>query len=392
MARKRRQHHDPDRRRLLRDSLALAGAVAVAGLAGLPPSARGAEAAGIVSDPHPALGRRLSRIAFGCCADESKPQPVWEPVLARHNDLFIFLGDNIYADTRDMELMRRKYAKLAAQPGFIRLRDSTPVVAMWDDHDFGENDAGGDFPMKDESRRIFLDFWQEPADSPRRERDGVYASYVFGPPGERVQVILPDLRYNRTAMTPMALQGADYEAWGRRQVAAGRPLPGPYVRNPDHAATMLGERQWQWLERQFDVPAEIRLFGSSVQVLADATGWEAWANFARDQDRLFDVIRRKRANGVVFLSGDIHYAELSKLDVNVPYPLWDLTSSGLTEEWRVPTPNANRASEVVADANFGWIDIDWKGAATTLSLGITDATGRRRMSWTLPLADFAVRA
>ncbi len=392
MTQKPPQDHDPARRRLLRDSLALAGGVAIAGLAGTAPPARAAADAGINSDPHSALGRRLSRIAFGCCADQDKPQPVWDPVLARNNDLFIFLGDNIYGDTRDMELMRRKYAQLAAQPGFARLRETTPLVAMWDDHDYGENDAGAEFPMKDESRRIFLDFWGEPPGSPRRDRDGVYAAYVFGPPGERVQVILPDLRFNRTAMTPMALQGRKYEAWGRKQVAAGRPLPGPYVRNPDHAATMLGERQWAWLERQFEVPAEVRLFGSSVQVLADATGWEAWANFARDQDRLFDLMRRKRANGLVFLSGDIHYAELSKLDVNVPYPLWDLTSGGLTEEWRLPTPNANRASEVVSDANFGWIDVDWQGAATTLTLGITDATGRQRLSWRLPLADLAVRA
>jgi alkaline phosphatase D len=192
-------------------------------------------------------------------------------------------------------------------------------------------------------------------------------------------------------MTPMPLQGADYEAWGRQRVAAGLPLPGPYLRNPDRAATMLGERQWSWLERQFEVPAEVRLLASSVQVLADATGWECWANFARDQDRLFDVIRRKRANGVLFLSGDIHYAELSRLDVNVPYPLWDLTSSGLTEEWRVPTPNANRASEVVSDANFGWIDIDWRGADTALAIGITDARGTTRMSWKIPLADLTVR-
>ena len=392
MAKKRPQDHDPGRRRLLEQSLALAGTAAVAGLAGGSASAHHADSASPVSDPHPTLGRRLSRIAFGCCADQDKPQPVWDAVLARPNDLFIFLGDNIYADTRDMAVMKAKYARLAANPGFAKLRETTPVVAMWDDHDFGENDGGSDYPMKDASRRIFLDFWQEPVDSPRRDRDGVYASYVFGPPGQRVQVLLPDLRYNRTAMTPMALQGADYEAWGRSRVAAGLPLPGPYVRNPDHTATMLGERQWQWLERQLEVPAEVRLFGSSVQVLADSTGWEAWANFARDQDRLFDLLRRKRANGVLFLSGDIHYAELSKLDVNVPYPLWDLTSSGLTEEWRVPTPNANRASEVVADANFGWIDIDWRGAATTLSLGITDATGRGRLSFTLPLAELTVPA
>jgi alkaline phosphatase D len=374
------QRHDPARRRLLRQSLALAGGAAIGSLA------RGA------TGPHPAPGRRLSRIAFGCCADQSKPQPVWEPVLARENDLFIFLGDNIYADTRDMAEMRLKYGQLAAQPGFARLRETTPLVAVWDDHDYGENDAGGDFPMKDASRRLFLDFWGEPADSPRRDRDGIYASWVFGPPGERVQVILPDLRYNRTAMTPLPLDTAGYDAWVKARLAAGQPAPGPYLRNPDPAATMLGERQWAWLERELEVPAEVRLFGSSVQVLADATGWEGWANFARDRERLFDVVRRKRANGLVFLSGDIHYAELSKLDVNVPYPLWDLTAGGLTEEWKVPTPNANRASEVVDDANFGTVDIDWKGAATTLTLGIVDTTGRARMSWSLPLAELAVRA
>jgi alkaline phosphatase D len=381
-----------NRRQLLRRSLALAGTAALGAFGVRPRAVSGATDALNGSDPHPALGRRLSRIGFGSCAEAGKPQPVWDPIHAREPDLFVFLGDNIYADTRDMAVMKAKYAELAAQPGFARLRASTPVVAMWDDHDFGENDAGGDYPMKDASRRIFLDFWNEPDDSPRRDRDGVYAAYVFGPPGERVQVILPDLRYNRAAMTPLELGGPAYDAWAEKRLAAGLPLPGPYVRNPDPQATMLGERQWQWLERQFDVPAEVRLFGSSVQVLADFTGWEAWANFARDQDRLFDVIRRKRANGVLFLSGDIHYAELSKRDVNLPYPMWDLTSSGLTEEWRVPTPNANRASEVVADANFGYVDIDWKGPATTLALGIVDATGKSRMSWSLPLASLRVPA
>jgi alkaline phosphatase D len=381
-----------NRRQLLERSLALAGSAALGGI-GVGPGVTSAATNPVSgSDPHPALGRRLSRIGFGSCAESGKPQPVWDPIHLRESDLFVFLGDNIYADTRDMSVMRAKYAELSAQPGFARLRASTPVVAMWDDHDYGENDAGADYPMKDASRRVFLDFWNEPAGSPRRDRDGVYAAYVFGPPGERVQLILPDLRYNRTAMTPMDLGGTTYEAWARKRVAEGLPLPGPYARNPDPQATMLGERQWRWLERQFEVPAEVRLFGSSVQVLADFTGWEAWANFARDQDRLFDVIRRKRANGVLFLSGDIHYAELSKCEVNLPYPMWDLTSSGLTEEWRVPTPNANRASEVVADANFGYVDIDWKGPATTLGLGIVDATGRTRMSWSLPLASLQVAA
>jgi alkaline phosphatase D len=383
-----RKTHDAARRRLLRQSLALTGAAAF--FAPGRALAEGIMVAAPISDPHIAQYRNLQRIAFGSCAESAKPQPIWEHVLARQNDLFIFLGDNIYADTRDMSVLKAKYAELAAIPGFAKLRAATPVFAVWDDHDYGENDAGGEYPKKDESRRIFLDFWKEPLGSPRWERDGVYGSWVFGEPGKRVQLILPDLRYNRTAMTPLELGGVPHETWARARVAAGQELPGPYMRNPDPKATMLGERQWQWLERQLEVPAELRLFGSSVQVLADFTGWEAWANFAHDRDRLFDTIRRKRANGVLFLSGDIHYAELSKQDLNVPYTLWDLTSSGLTEEWRVPTPNANRASDVVADANFGFIDVDWRGPATKLSIGIVDATGKTRISRDIALASLAV--
>lgn len=385
-----RYEHDPARRMLLRQSLAFAGAAALGGAsARTTTAAPGAGSGAPSSDPHPALGRTLTRIGFGSCANEGKSQPIWDAIDTHRCDLFLFLGDNIYGDTRDMTVLSAKYAQFAAQPGFARLRSKTPVVAIWDDHDFGENDAGGDYPMKDETRRMFLDFWEEPAGSPRRDRDGVYASYVFGPSGRRVQVILPDLRYNRTPLLKLDLGGADYETWGRARLAAGLEMPGPYARNPDHEATMLGERQWQWLERQFEVPAEVRLFGSSIQVLADFTGWEAWANFPRDQQRLIDLIRRKNAKGVVFLSGDIHYAELSKQDVNVPYTLWDLTSSGLTEEWPVPTPNSNRVGEVLPKANFGYIDIDWQGPATRLKLGIVDAAASTRMSWEIALASLA---
>ena len=387
-----RQHdHNPARRTLLRQSLAIAGAAALGGAPGcaLAAAAPGVGAGAPSSDPHPALGRILTRIGFGSCANEGKSQPIWDAILARQCDLFMFLGDNIYGDTRDMVVLRAKYAQFAAQPGFARLRETTPVVAIWDDHDFGENDAGSDYPMKEETRRIFLDFWDEPAGSPRRDRDGVYASYVFGPPGKRVQVILPDLRYNRTPLLKLDLAGADYETWAKAKLAAGLPVPGPYARNPDQHSTMLGERQWQWLERQLEVHADVRLIGSSLQVLADFTGWEAWVNFPRDQQRLIDLIRRKNANGVVFLSGDIHYAELSKLDVNVPYTLWDLTSSGLTEEWPVPTPNANRVSAVLPEANFGFIDIDWQGSSTHLTLGIVDAAGKTRMTREIALASLA---
>ena len=378
------------RRPWLCRSLVIACALAMSAIA---PKARAAGDAKSPEqpDPHVALDRTLTRIGFGSCAEGGKEQPIWEAVLAAKPELFLFLGDNVYGDTRDMAVLRARYAELAQQPGFAKLRDTTPIAATWDDHDFGEDDAGGDFPQKEASRQVFLEFWGEPADSPRRARDGVYASYVFGPSGRRVQVILLDLRYNRTPLVRQEPGARNYRSWAWARHKKGLEVPGPYARNPDAKATMLGERQWQWLERQLEAPADVRLIGSSLQVLADFPGWEGWSLFARDQQRLIELIRRKRANGVVFLSGDMHYAELSKLDVNVPYALWDLTSSGLTEVWPAATPNANRVSDVIREPNFGLIDIDWQGAQTTVTLSIVDQRGTRRIQKALTLAELGTQ-
>jgi len=334
----------------------------------------------------------LTRIAFGCCANQSKEQPIWDAILATQPDLFLFMGDNIYGDTRDITYLREQYAKLAAKPGFQRLRATTPVMSIWDDHDYGENDAGADYPVKELSRQTFLEFWQEPQRSPRWSRNGVYSSRVFGPPGYRVQIIMPDLRYNRTPLTLHDLGASKYEEWEAAKRAAGVAIPGPYARCAEHAASMLGETQWQWLERQFEVPAQIRIIASSLQVLADFPGWEAWINYACDHQRLIDLIRRKNASGVLFVSGDTHYAELSKLDVNVPYPLWDLTSSGLTEVWDSNVPNANRVGSIVREENFGCIEIDWTAHDPIIALKACDRYGVERISHALRLSQLSVAA
>lgn len=330
-------------------------------------------------------GRPVTRIAFGSCAEQGKPQPIWDAVHAAGPDVFVFLGDNIYGDTREAAVLERKYAALGAKPGFQRLRETTAVMATWDDHDFGEDDAGAEYPMKAASREVFFDFWGEPAESPRRDRDGVYTSAVFGPPGQRVQVILLDLRWNRTPIARNTAFPDDetYRRWATAEAKAGRVVPGPYARDPSPTATMLGEAQWAWLAEQLKQPAEIRLIGSSLQVLADFPGWEAWVNYPRDQARLFQLIRDTPANGVLFLSGDTHYGELTQLDANVPYPMFDLTSSGLTEEWHVPVPNALRVGAAHNEPNFGLVEIDW--AAREVRLGLRDVDGSPLLDRTVPL-------
>jgi alkaline phosphatase D len=239
------------------------------------------------------------------------------------------------------------------------------------------------------SRRIFCDFWGEPADSPRRTRDGIYDACVIGPAGRRVQFILPDLRFNRTPILTRDLAGTEYEAWARGLADAGKPVPGPYERNPGPDPTMLGENQWRWLERQFAVPAELRVLCSSLQVVADFPGWEAWVNYPRDHQRLLDAIRRQDARGLVCISGDTHYGELSMLDVNVPYPIWDLTSSGLTEVWPVVPPNGLRLGPVLQEANFGVIDIDWERPSPRIVMQLRDVRGEVRLERAVDVGELA---
>lgn len=376
------------RRQLLAGSLAAPIAVPLAGCA----TTDSADPATPVADPTAKIDAeapRRFRVAFGSCAKQSKPQPIWRAIGAAKPDLFVFLGDNLYADARDEATLRQRYAEFMAVEPLQAFRRSTRHVAIWDDHDFGDDDEGADYPLKQLSQQLFCDAWNEPADSPRRRADGIYQSYVFEAFGRRIQVILPDLRFNRTMLTADPSLKSSYAAMVLRAKLSGQPMTGWYVPDARSEATLLGEAQWTWLEAQLRVPADVRLIGSSVQFAADGSGWEGWANFPRERARLVELIRTTRAEGVVFLSGDMHYAELSSIDVDGGYPLWDATSSGLTEVWDIPTPNRNRRSAVMAELNFGVLDIEpvTEGEDDLrLRFALCDVNGKAKVTKTLTLS------
>jgi alkaline phosphatase D len=314
--------------------------------------------------PAPEAGELLvRRIAFGSCLGQDGVQPIWDHVLAAKPDVFVFLGDNVYSDTADPVELRAAYAKLAGQPGFQKLKKQTRVLATWDDHDYGTNDSGGDFPQKEMSKQTFLDFWRVAKDSPRRERDGVYHSEVFGPPGKRVQIILLDTRFNRS---PLVFQDDPKDL-----IDVGR-----YQRVTDPAATMLGAKQWAWFEDQLRVPAQIRIIGSSIEVVDEDYGGEKWANFPLERKKLFELLWR--STGSLFISGDRHFAELSVMDGNAGYPIYDLTSSSLNwseHVYRMPERNRHRVAVLTRGDNFGLIEIDWERRDPLIRLQVRDEDG-----------------
>ncbi len=307
-------------------------------------------------------GPVVSRIAFGSCAKQDRPQPIWEAVVDSRPDLFLFIGDAVYADTEDMQVMRSAYAKLAAVPGYRKLGETCPILATWDDHEYGVDDGGAEYPQRAESQRVFLEALGETRHSARWERAGVYDARLFGPANRRVQVILLDTRYFRGPL-----------ARGDSRL----PGVGPYVPGLDTSVTMLGAAQWRWLEAQLRVPARLRIIASSIQVLAEGHGWEKWMNLPHERRRLFELIRDCKADGVMFISGDRHFAELSVMDADLGYPVYDLTSSGLNcglPGWYVE-PNRHRVGEIQWCDNFGLITIDWDQPDPEICLEIRRVDG-----------------
>ena len=323
--------------------------------AALPTACRATEPATSADAAVPAAP--LTRIAFGSCNSQERPQPLWDAILANRPQLWIWTGDNIYADTEDMTAMAAMYAQQKSQPGYRRLLAACPVIGTWDDHDYGLNDGGREYRQRAPSQQALLDFLDEPPTSPRRRRRGVYASYLYGPPAKRIKVILLDTRYHRDA-------------------------PGP-------TADVLGAEQWKWLEDELlGSTARVHVIASSIQVLASEHKYEKWANFPASRRRLLTLVRETAPAGTLFLSGDRHLAEISRYDsLGWAQPLYDITSSGMTHSYSSfpGEPNSLRVGEVFRYENFGLLQVDWSSEPPAVVVQIRDEENGVRRSVTLPL-------
>ncbi|NIJ54799.1 alkaline phosphatase D family protein [Dyadobacter arcticus] len=281
----------------------------------------------------------VTTIAFGSCSDEKRPQPLWDDIINQKPDVWIWLGDNIYGDSESMDTLKAKYDKQKSNPVYSQLRKATKVIGVWDDHDYGVNDGGKEYPKRKESQQLMLDFMDVPAGSPLRTQEGGYSSHVYGSNGKKVKVILLDGRYFRD---PLKKNGKDNVA--------------------DPSGDILGETQWKWLENELTGSnADIHIIGCGVQFLAEEHVYEKWGNFPTARKQFLDLLGKTKPKGAMLISGDRHIAELAKVRVpGLDYDLYDITSSGLTHVSKAhEEPNKYRVGNMVAELNYGLIAIDW---------------------------------
>ena len=288
-------------------------------------------------------------IALGSCNDEERKQPLWEPILEHHPDLWLWLGDNIYADTDDPDIFREKYNKQLANPGYRTLMSSTPMLGVWDDHDYGLNDGGKEYTAKELSKSEMLRFLGVSKNDPVRDHPGAYQAKRFSRNEKSLKVILLDARWFRDNL--IRKNG---------------------VNQPNENGEILGEEQWNWLQKELSESTDLVIIGSGIQFLPVDHPYEKWSNFPKERQRLFDMIDGSKAGQVILVSGDRHLAEVSKLETPGGKTLWELTSSGLTHAYRGEPDeiNRHRVGPVIPRLNFGIIRIDWNSEKPAVELEI----------------------
>lgn len=329
----------------------------------------------------PAPERSLTRIAFGSCLNQAKPQPIWSSISANSPNLMVMLGDNVYgsANSDTIAPLEAAYAAQAQNKEFLAARASLPMLAIWDDHDFGRNDGGGDYPLKAEAARLFEAFWGPVPERPppfEKKNGGLFRAESYGPLGARIQVVLLDTRYFRSPLRP---KSAAFTHWGRYEpdTEAGT------------AKTMLGDVQWRWLEAVLSEPADLRIIVSSIQVLAEGHGFERWGNLPAERERLLRLIGQTSGRTVI-VSGDRHYGAFYELALAPDPPItaagpavepgdrvfMEMTTSAMNmasgkaaEDARMPP----LASDIIGVDNFGLAEIDW--TARTLKLSLRNVEG-----------------
>ena len=274
-------------------------------------------------------GASSMTIAFGSCNKSDLAQPLWTVINKQQPDLFIWLGDIVYGDTESMSVLSSKYHRQKQQLDYIKLRQTTEVVGIWDDHDYGIGDGGIDYPMKDSSKLALFEFLDVPAGHASRQHEGAYQLYDYEYGTLSVRLFLLDVRYYRDTVGSIN-------------------------------ANLLGNTQWSWLIQELTKStADVNILAGGSQFLPTEHQYEKWADYPSQRERLIQIIDRIEPSNPILLSGDRHFAEISMIVLPNGNPLAEITSSGMTHSYTKYSgePNQHRFGPVISTKNFGVLKI-----------------------------------
>ncbi|MEJ8756429.1 alkaline phosphatase D family protein [Pontibacter sp. H259] len=254
-------------------------------------------------------------------------------------DFMLWIGDNTYLREPDWNTktgINYRYTHTRAVPELQPLLGSTHNYAIWDDHDYGPNNSDRSFWGKNLTLEAFKTFWANPN---YITEEGITGTFQWND----VQFFLMDDRWFKS----------------------------PNGRATDKA--YLGEEQLNWLvDALHTSSATFKVICVGGQVLNPAVIKENYSNHPEERQKLLDAIAKVKIKGVIFMDGDRHFTELTKLDREGTYPLYDFTISPLTAGLSDPKDEANTLrvpGTLVQEHNFAIVSVN--GPATDRRFKVT---------------------
>ena len=305
------------------------------------------------------------KIALGSCVYLNDPaaEPPGPPsggdyqifteIARRQPQLMLWLGDNVYlrpADFYSRAGMSDRYRQLRALPELQSLLTSSAHYAIWDDHDYGDNDSNRSYRMRGDSLDLFRLYWPNPSYG-LPEQPGIFTRFVWSD----VEFILTDNRYSRAA-NELADPGRDY----------------------------FGALQFQWLKDTLSSSrATFKLVAFGNQVLNTRSPSENFYGYQREYQNFLNWLQASGIPGVVLLSGDRHHSEFLRRERQGAYPLYEWTVSPLTSKPYPPYEQEREVPErvpgsLLVERNFGLIDVSGQTGSRRLHLQLVDAQGHTR--------------
>ncbi len=276
--------------------------------------------------------QRVDLITFGSSNHQSLPSLHWAEMKRLNPDLVLLLGDNVYNDFLSSKSLEKNYDKLNNNFLFKKLIEERPFIGIWDNRDYGSDD-GYLYPLKNLSKKLFMNFFQIDPMHEMRDRVGIYSSYSIGSGNEKVKFILLDTQSFRNKL---------------------------YMKEKD----ILGKEQWAWLEKElYYSDAKINFIVSSDSFFfrpSKTKDFDKWIDYPKSFKRLMDMIDRIKVPGVFFLSGDKRFSVIQKFDYQFKR-YYEFLSSSLTHRGMVHGKSLKEVygDDLYAGRNFGSIKISW---------------------------------
>ena len=257
---------------------------------------------------------------------------IFDAMTAKESEFMLWLGDNLYFKSKQMadsyKSMEGQYVKQRKIKRLNTFMMSRAHYAVWDDHDFGNNDSDRDFEYKEFSLAVFKSYWANPSYG-LKDTPGVFYTFVK----RDVEFFMTDDRYHRSK------KKADDK-------------------------TYLGVEQKAWLkEKLLASTATFKFISTGNQVFSPVNKGESFQDFKKELKEIMNFINDNKISGVIFLSGDRHHTELMKIEGKVDYPIYEFTNSALTSIGIRPKNSTEKENPVrientmVFDNNFGRISI-----------------------------------